>query len=120
MREIREAIAAGGSGPAAAHFTDGKLLAHTEANNAHDSAYGIAQKRAEYFQLLGLDSMHVMIVKALELQLAMVLKRVAQTPELETTVSNQASAVHTAVPGKGPGSGQMYCMTTTSTRRRTC
>ena len=35
VREIHEAITAGGSGPATAHFMDSKLLAHTEANNAH-------------------------------------------------------------------------------------
>ena len=71
-------------------------------NNAHSSSYGIAQKRAAYFQLLGLDVMHVMLLKALESQLAVVLKRVARTPELKTTVSNQASEVHKAVPAKGP------------------
>ena len=57
---------------------DGKLPAHTEANNARGGAYGIAQKRAAYFQLLGLDHMHVMLVKALESQLAMVLKKAVQ------------------------------------------
>ena len=65
VREIREAIAARGGGPAAAHFMDGKLLAHTEADNAHAGPYGIAQKQAQYFQLLGLNNMHVMIVKEL-------------------------------------------------------
>ena len=74
---------------------------HTEANNVHAGPYGIVQKRAQYFQLLGLDSMHIMIVKELESQLAIVLKKVVQTPELKTTVSNQASEVHTAVPAKG-------------------
>jgi len=104
VREIRAAIAAGnGSGEAAATpFLDGKLLSHTESDNAHGLAYGIAQKRAEYFQLLGLDVMHVMLFRALESQLAVVLKRVARTPELKTTVSNQASEVHKAVPAKGP------------------
>ena len=61
----------------------------------------LSRARAEYFQLLGLDSMHIMLVKALESRLAIVLKRVAQTPELKTTVSNQASEVHTAVPARG-------------------
>ena len=70
VREICETITAGGGSgsAAAAPFLDGKLPSHTEANNAHDGAYGIAQKRAEYFQLLGLDVMHVMLVKALESQ----------------------------------------------------
>ena len=68
VREIRAAIAAGnGSGEAAATpFLDGKLPSHTESDNAHSLAYGIAQKRAEYFELLGLDVMHVMLFRALE------------------------------------------------------
>ena len=41
-------------------------------------------------------------------RLATVLKRVAQTPRLKTTVANQASEVHAAVPGKGPGTGHAY------------
>ena len=76
VREIREAIAAGGGSSAAIPFKDGRLPSHTEADNAHHGSYGIAQRRAEYFQLLGLDSMHIMLVKALESQLATVLKRV--------------------------------------------
>ena len=100
-REIREAIAAGATGPAMAPFMDGKLPAHTEANNAHAGAYGIAQKRAKYLQLIGLDYMHVMVVKALESQLAIVLKKVLQSHKLKTTVNNQASVFHTAVPAKG-------------------
>ena len=101
VREIREAIDAGGGNSAAIPFKDGRLPAHTEADNAHHGAYGIAQRWAEYFQLLGLDSMHIMLVKALESQLAAVLKRVVQTPELKVTVANQASEVHAAVPAKG-------------------
>ena len=97
----REAIAAGASDAAAAPFMDGKLPAHTEANNVHAGPYGVVQKRAQYLQLLGLDSMHIMIVKELESRLAIVLKKVVQSPELKTTVSNQASAVHTAVPARG-------------------
>jgi hypothetical protein len=66
VREIRESIAAGkGSGEAAAApFLNGKLPSHTESNNAHGGAYGIAQERAAYFQLLGLDVMHVMLLRA--------------------------------------------------------
>ena len=64
----------------------------------HNSPYGIIQKRAEHFQLLSLDTMHIMLVKALKSQLTIMLKRVTQTPELKTMVSNQASEVHTAVP----------------------
>ena len=74
VHKIREAITAGGGGPAAAHFMDGKLPAHTEADNVHTGPYGIAQKQAQYFQLLSLNNMHIMIVKELESQLAMVLK----------------------------------------------
>ena len=83
VREIREAIAAGASDAAAAPFMDGKLPAHTEANNVHAGPYGIVQKRAQYLQLLSLDSMHIMIVKELESQLAIVLKRIARTSELK-------------------------------------
>ena len=61
--EIHEAIAARGSGPATAHFMDGKLLAHTEADNVHASPYGISQKCAQYIQLPSLNNMHIMIMK---------------------------------------------------------
>ena len=44
--------------------------------------------------------MHIMLVKALKSQLTTVLKRVMQTPELKTTVANQALEVHAAVPAK--------------------
>ena len=108
VREIRAAIAAGGGGSAAIPFKDGRLPSHTEADNAHYGSYGVVQRRAEYFQLLGLDSMHIMLVKALESRLATVLKRVAQTPRLKTTVAKQASEVHAAVPGKCPGTGHAY------------
>ena len=103
VHKIRKAITAGGGSSAAIPFKDSKLPSHSEADNVHNDSYGIAQRRAEYFQLLSLDSMHIMIVKALESQLTVVLKRIVQTPELKTTVANQASEVHTAVPGKGPG-----------------
>ena len=39
-----------------------------------------------------------MLFRVLKSQLTVVLKRVTQTPELKTMVSNQASEVHTAVP----------------------
>ena len=99
VHKICKAIAAGGgtASDAAVPFLDGKLLSHTLANNAHDGAYGITQRKAEYYQLLGLDTMHVMLVKALESQLTIVLKKVAQSPELKTTVGNQATEMHTAV-----------------------
>ena len=93
---------------AAALLEDGRLPSHTEADSAHHGSYGVVQRRAEYFQLLSLDSMHILLVKALESRLAAVLKRVAQTPRLKTTVANQASEVHSAVPGKGPGTGHAY------------
>ena len=103
VREIHATIAAGGGGGVAAvvPFLDGKIPSHTEANNAHYGLYGIAQERAAYFQLLGLDVMHVTLIKALESQLAIVLKKIARTSELKTTVNNQASEIHTAVPAKG-------------------
>ena len=80
---------------------DSKLPAHTEADNVHASPYGIIQKCMQHFQLLSLNNMHIMIVKELKSQLTMVPKKVVQSPELKTTVSNQASVVHTAVPAKG-------------------
>ena len=101
VREIREAIAAGATGPAMAPFMDGKLPPHTDATSTHSGDYGIVQRRAKYLQLIGLDYMHVMVVKALELQLAIVLKKVLQSHKLKTTVNNQASVLHTAVPAKG-------------------
>ena len=90
VREICEAITAGGSGSVTIPFKDIRLPSHTEADNVHHGSYGIAQRQAEYFQLLGLDSMHIMLVKVLKSQLATVLKRVVQMPELKTTVTNQA------------------------------
>ena len=77
--EIHATIAAGGGGGIAAivPFLDGKILSHTEANNTHHSLYGIAQEQAAYFQLLSLDVMHVTLIKVLELQLTIMLKRIA-------------------------------------------
>ena len=79
VREIHATIAAGGGSSVAAvvPFLDSKILSHTEANNAHHSLYGITQEQAAYFQLLSLDVMHVTLIKALESQLTIVLKKIA-------------------------------------------